>query len=511
MSAPLGHTQWESEQLFPLGFNTLDNTDNGGVLCPNKGGQTGLEFRHGDQDETSKQIEEEKPLDLDNPIDITDSACGDVHLEGDNSIISKTSLCSTRLEEFSFIEKTNGTTETLKWLFSPSPSDAVGETSASEKQDLVLPSKTSDTNKGDPFLLVDLLANELSCLPSESSGELDPQGVSGELVDLSQEEQGDTPPSRSRETLSPETGDKGLCPDQVTDVPVTCSTTLKGSPESCLPHNHISTPQESLQGSVPLLDLEVPDCESSLSLCPISSPSVVCTGEPLYLSTEELQVEHEGATEIGDLTSEQPGENDSCAPGPSLTVPQAEDAFTQGGLSVENESKDLMGDEVCSQGNAAMALDPCLTADEVQNKETWDLKPQEGLQDSTVTNLTPEPKEEELLTDTSQLEGSDRHDVVSLGFPDQDLHTSSSEPEWTSEQTEETISLAKMVGDGSLPMVSAVNSREEDVSPLKAVFDALDQDGDGFVRIEEFMEFAAAYGADQVSSLPLLCSAPAAS
>nr|XP_020461792.1 rab11 family-interacting protein 3 isoform X2 [Monopterus albus] len=58
-----------------------------------------------------------------------------------------------------------------------------------------------------------------------------------------------------------------------------------------------------------------------------------------------------------------------------------------------------------------------------------------------------------------------------------------------------------MVVDDSLPMVSAVKTREEDVSPLKAVFDALDQDGDGFVRIEEFMEFAAAYGADQVKDL----------
>ncbi|KAK1881038.1 Rab11 family-interacting protein 3 [Dissostichus eleginoides] len=58
-----------------------------------------------------------------------------------------------------------------------------------------------------------------------------------------------------------------------------------------------------------------------------------------------------------------------------------------------------------------------------------------------------------------------------------------------------------MVGGDSLPMVSAESTREEDVSPLKAVFDALDQDGDGFVRIEEFMEFAAAYGADQVKDL----------
>uniref|UniRef100_A0AAV2LDH1 EF-hand domain-containing protein n=1 Tax=Knipowitschia caucasica TaxID=637954 RepID=A0AAV2LDH1_KNICA len=61
--------------------------------------------------------------------------------------------------------------------------------------------------------------------------------------------------------------------------------------------------------------------------------------------------------------------------------------------------------------------------------------------------------------------------------------------------------MGKMVGDDSVPLVPAANASEEDVSPLKAVFDALDQDGDGFVRIEEFMEFAAAYGADQVKDL----------
>lgn len=34
---------------------------------------------------------------------------------------------------------------------------------------------------------------------------------------------------------------------------------------------------------------------------------------------------------------------------------------------------------------------------------------------------------------------------------------------------------------------------------LRAVFDALDRDGDGFVRIEEFVQFATVYGAEQVT------------
>ncbi|XP_060884255.1 rab11 family-interacting protein 3 isoform X1 [Labrus mixtus] len=511
VSGPLGHTQWESEQPFPLGFNTLDDSDNGGVLSPNKSGQTSLGFRKGDQDQTSSQSEEGKPPELDELINISDFSCGNFHFEGHKSTVSQASFLSTQLDGFSFTDKTDGPSETLKWLFSPQLTDMVRDNSVSEElgltqEDPVIPSKTSDTNPVDTFLLVDLLSNELSYLPLESSGESNPQVVSEELVHLSPEEQACPPPSQSRETLSPETGDKGLCPDQVTDLPITCSTTLQGLPESCLPHNNISTPLESLQGSVPLLDLEVPECEGNVSLCPVGPPSVICTGEPLHLSPEDSQVEHEGTGKIIDLTSQQQRENDSCALGSSLTVPQAEDAFTQGdftseSFSVESESKDLMEEEVCAQGNETMALDLCLTVDEVHNEDTWDLNPLDGSQGGSDPDPTPVQREEERLTDTNQLEGPDCHDVASFGFSVQDLHSSSREGGWTSEQTVETISLSKMVGDDSLPMVSAVNSREEHVSPLKAVFDALDQDGDGFVRIEEFMEFAAAYGADQVKDL----------
>uniref|UniRef100_A0A452J3V6 Rab11 family-interacting protein 3 n=1 Tax=Gopherus agassizii TaxID=38772 RepID=A0A452J3V6_9SAUR len=42
---------------------------------------------------------------------------------------------------------------------------------------------------------------------------------------------------------------------------------------------------------------------------------------------------------------------------------------------------------------------------------------------------------------------------------------------------------------------------QEEENRLQAVFDALDRDGDGFVRIEEFVQFATVYGAEQVKDL----------
>ncbi|XP_030611752.1 rab11 family-interacting protein 3 isoform X2 [Archocentrus centrarchus] len=527
VSGPLGHTQWESEQPFPLGFETLDS-DNAGVPCQNKSDQTGLDFRNGDQDGTSQQRKKGKDF-VDNHLNVSDFSCGDLQFEGDHTSISQAFLHSTHIKDLPCTEKIEGLDEisdcTLSWLFSPNFADVIGKNSAQKeltlKQDspledsvvlssqvelisLSVPASPVKTDTGDPFLLVDL-SNEDPALTTESSGELSPQGVSEEQVEL--------PPLQSRETLSPEIGDKGLFPDQVTYLPVTGSTSLQDLPENRLLHDHISTLLECFEGSVPLLDLEVPDIDRSLSLCPASPVSVICTGAPLDVSPQESEVVHEKATVIRNLTLEQQGENDLLALGlsdkpSSLTLPLAEDAliqvdFSSQSSSVENTPKDLMEDKICSevknQRNEPMLLDLCLTVEEVHDDESWDLKPQEGVQNEN--SPAAEQREEERLADTTQFQGSSCDEVASFDFSVQDLNTTSPEPGWTSEQAVETISLSNMVVDDSLPMVSAVNAGEEDVSPLKAVFDALDQDGDGFVRIEEFMEFAAAYGADQVKDL----------
>lgn len=544
VSGPLGHLAWDSDQPFPLGFHTLDS-DKGGVLCQNNRGQTGFDLKNVDQENKCQQIEEEhvfkdKPLKLDSLTNVSDYCCGDLLLEEDGSSYPQGALHSKNPEELSHVEETDGYDDisdcALTWLFSLSLTDKVGENSASDhlsltqeapledtsalsgQDDLItlsvpISERKSETETGTSILLVDLSQEQpSSCVIPECSGEAHPQGVSEEQVDLSREDDTGRPPSQGGESLSPETGDKGLPLDPVTDLSTGSNATLQGLPENRLPHNHISASPECLEGSVPLLDSEVPDCDTSLSLCPASPASFTCTGASAVFPTEASELDHEGALVVNNLTSEHLIENDSLTLGlsaesSSLTVPLPEDAFIQDDVptancSADNESEDLMEGRICSeaehQRDEAMALDLCFPTDEVHDGETLDLKPSDGVQNEGVPHPQTGQRDEEILTDTNQLEESDCHKGAPFDFPVQELGSCSPEPGWTSEQTVETLPLSEMVADDSLPVVSAENTREEDVSPLKTVFDALDQDGDGFVRIEEFMEFAAAYGADQV-------------
>ncbi|XP_034360834.1 rab11 family-interacting protein 3 isoform X2 [Arvicanthis niloticus] len=53
----------------------------------------------------------------------------------------------------------------------------------------------------------------------------------------------------------------------------------------------------------------------------------------------------------------------------------------------------------------------------------------------------------------------------------------------------------------ALSLPSEPGTAQEEGARLRTVFDALDRDGDGFVRIEDFIQFATVYGAEQVKDL----------
>ncbi|XP_038156906.1 rab11 family-interacting protein 3 [Cyprinodon tularosa] len=526
VSGPLGHTQWEPEQPFPLGFQT-GNSDSGGVLSPSETGQVGLDFRKGAQDETLQKCVE-NPAALEDLFQVSAFSCENLKFEGQPSI----SQTNSYLQGLTFKENFEGldeiTDSTLSWLFSPALADVIEKSSASkeltlepespaensdapnDQGDLIslsastsplnISRRNSESNEGDQFLLVDL-SDVLSGLSQDSSNELNPQVVAHELPEV---QQADLPPSQSRKTLSPETRDKGLFPDQVTDLPITCSAAERGLSENCHAPDHISKPSEGFGGPVPLLDLEVPDFDGSL--CPATPSSVVSPDLPNVLTGVSAE-----APVFGPSPSEEQTQNESRAlgllDGPSfLTLPVDEDACVPNDLasesqSVENVSLDLMEnqnffDAKTQSDQKEMALDLCLTGEEVQ-EDLCNFQQQEAVKGDTILST----RAEERLVDTNPPELSEPNQVASFKPPVQDINSSSPEAGWMSKQTVEKIPPSEMVRDDSLPVVPAVNTRQEDASPLKAVFDALDQDGDGFVRIEEFMEFAAAYGADQVKDL----------
>ncbi|XP_033840473.1 rab11 family-interacting protein 3 isoform X2 [Periophthalmus magnuspinnatus] len=485
LSGPLGHTQWETEQPFPLGFHSLDS-DNGSVLCQNKSGQTGLDVRNSDQDHTFKSLGEEvlfqnKVPHLDSLINIAELSGGEFKRSGDllRDHQTNSQALPERTEALSCSE--NGepsevvSDSTLSWLFSPGLFEVSGKGTTFDQSNQ--PQEPTDENSHAPSYGTNAQTVSESCLTEniDISKTLD----SVLLVDffsdehLSPHEESVTEEvtglSLSPVAVSPDIGDKGLYPDQVTDLPLTSTSTTPSLPENCLLLDHTSTLEDCFQRSVPLLDIEVPFCDNSLCpATPVSPPllSIEQTGSTVTANqgyVSELEQLVEISTDEADNVKDDTGQDNA---------------------DQNEEMKDTKLQCEIKNQDSTMALDLCPATEDVHNEK----HPDTLQTDTLTTEAAPEPNE-----DSNHLETSDI-----LDFSAQD---SSVEADWTNKQSVEALCLSKMVGDDSVPIVPTVNTSEEDVSLLKAVFDALDQDGDGFVRIEEFMEFAAAYGADQVKDL----------
>lgn len=549
MSSPLGHSEWESEHTLSHGF--LLNSEKGPVLPQTQNIQTGLEFQRDHQGVLSLSLEEilqENAFNLDSLFK-TSSFSGEPILrkEADQSNNFQGHHKTTAPGILTLPDKTEGQEDSSDGLLSePLPlsnsTDLLEDKAACEEttgndsdpvsslgkfitiSDSLTPQKvsdrTADANTEPSLLLVDLLSSEPS-LGQPPSGEADPHCVSGELFLPSLDEDRGLPPLLGGETVTPETKDKGLSQELVTDLSSVSNSSPEGLPESCLsqdtdPADSHRESWEALGGPVPLLDSEVPEWDTSLSLCPINAALLTSPGASSDSHPDCPELELTFATPVLTAFLEHQGEGDSLLLQSSapLTEPSPpklhsdEDALVLAvlptGSCSEHASQDLMDSFLCHvkhEEDKEMALDHSLNTDEFYCKETSDLQPPTGVQDEHVSSSQTEQSNREKLSGLVQFGHQDCHKTDDLDFPGQELNGSSPEPGKTSEQTLERLSLSKMVVSDSMAVVPMMDPGEENVSSLKAVFDALDQDGDGFVRIEEFLEFAAAYGADQVKDL----------
>lgn len=512
LSAPRGLSEWLSKRPS-LDFLTLDS-DKGTMFPPNNSGQTGLDLVNIDQDNdlgSRKEFLHEGEANIDNLLRSAGYFCAEdvIQLQGVPHTTPPHCPITEKPEETEDIGDSS-----LSWLFGPSSPDLLwgssleelglpqeesvqDQTNQGHEEDLIslsMPSspgqeahRTSEHSSHTSTLLVDLLSGELpfspaSLLTPRCLGEDNPHSVTQEPPG----EEGGAP--QSPETRAP---------------PTAGNKTPQSSPDIFHLHTDCASTQQDISDrALPLLDLEIPGCQGNGSLSPTGPSSLTCPGEPLDSPAEKPEGGLPApAPSTAYLTSHGAGECESPAPcsqslsatastlQPSEKRPSDEGVLLAAELPGDPGSREtacgvvVMDQQVSSGHEAATALDLCSKTKE---------PPCQASAPTTPLNLT------------TGADSATRPMTLKQACPEPDSPGSSSPepPEWTSAKShEDRTSLNKMVAPDSLPMVSMVTQKEESVSPLKAVFDALDQDGDGFVRIEEFMEFAAAYGADQVKDL----------
>ncbi|KAJ8364161.1 hypothetical protein SKAU_G00129920 [Synaphobranchus kaupii] len=363
-------------------------------------------------------------------------------------------------------------------------------------------------------------SSSFSCVPLPNGAS--PQGVSEEPSLLSRHEESSLNQSQGVETLSCETEDKGLFLEPVRD-PLTVSNAIpEGSSES-----HLSSPSHTCGSTDYSQTLDVQE-GSELVQCGAGAhlnggrsveDHALHTSEEGCLSSRADDTEQNVPVDTPTLSAslEQCCEGDSSLPGlrRQLTEPKAAtscpdgDAAHQGGLlsrqgSDGGISLDLMEEHLfpgsTQQGrHVELTGNSRPTADAMHGKEAPYPNPPESTLQESLPGLELNGRSGEAEAEFDLDEVYRRRDC-----PEdlaQELDDLSSGNLWTTKEAVEGLSLSEVGASNSLPMGGSVSEGDEDLSSLKAVFNALDQDGDGFVRIEEFMQFATAYGAEQVKDL----------
>ncbi|XP_048870430.1 rab11 family-interacting protein 3 isoform X2 [Brienomyrus brachyistius] len=549
LSSPGGHSEWELEQKPTLGFLLLDPDKESLSNRSNKSPDSGLDFRESEKDLVSFSLDE---ILQDNALKLNDLFQNSRYSSVDQLLSwEKGPECpvlqwdnhssqSPNCPHKEPAEVMNFPIAAVERNFDDaSPVHVFSSTLECRQEDILVQELDLDQNAQNihstPDELIDfrdipsqspVFSKTLDCKWEDLSfldASLYPENESptscspppnevhvGDKEDLSvlsqYEESVLTLASQGEERVSCETGDKGL-PFELRMDPLTPSNAIQvGSPES-----RVSSPSHVTSPS---------DCHKPSGLCKSSTLLHNEEGIDVYLEAYEQQTCENVISDLEKAVNEQDisvdavavclsGEHGaevdpsfllcSLSTGPQVTslshngdVSHTGDPLSQG--QDQDVSRDLMAEEVAvglmvQQVNKESILDLSSTVGSMH-----DIKSNE---DSKV----PEGPVEEILSDRDISK-----DAVfqRQGSPDdlaQETYGSAPVSVRTSEKTIERLSLPEVGTSTCLPVRGGMLPSEEDMLPLKAVFNALDQDGDGFVRIEEFVQFATVYGAEQVKDL----------
>ncbi|XP_066546333.1 rab11 family-interacting protein 3 isoform X2 [Amia ocellicauda] len=502
LSSPGGHSDWELEQKQSLGFLLLEPDKGAGLP---KGGkespESGLDFRAAEKELVSLSLDEilqENALNLDDLFRNSRYPSVDQILSWD-----KGPDCPV-----------------LQW----------------EKHSI----QGSDFNHNSPVELISFHSDSSPSVESEMDSAPLPDRDSLQACEVNLLDVGEGPPllsqdeglvsSSQEEALSSETQDKGSFLQPAMDLLTLSNAILEAVPEgsvSTTPHTcpaecdqlPAAQQEDGLQEPEEAVHLSVRTCsENEASSCPadpeLPSSREECLSHPVVPSEQDASVEtvtsspehtveevsphlplpclsaqpHDLLSFEGDvLPRDEPHEN-------PVTEPHSSRDSVHGELDLDLDIS------ILDRVHEELGLAQCLPADVTHDQEiSHSAVPEEMLHETPVLDEELDV-DQDVSEDVTDREQNCAIDAVegSLIFSPSTLRTSSDPAGGPS--------LADVEVSPSLPVGGSASHREdsqrpEDLSPLRAVFDALDQDRDGFVRIEEFVQFATDYGAEQVKDL----------